>query len=128
MSDDGSLTPTSDKEALLSVCERVGVDDVIDDDDDELQLRMFRTYSDPGEKLKQYYIRPSLCSCLVLQYRHIRSIIYCVYDTYVCSGRKKSLKSLEIPLDNLLSGIIFLSGILYFHTVRNECVFIVYGN
>ena len=51
MNDDGSLTPTSGKEAPLSVCERVGVDNVIDDDDDELQLRMFRTYSDPGEQL-----------------------------------------------------------------------------
>lgn len=28
------------------------------------------------------------------------------------TGRKKSLRSLEIPLENLLSGIIFLSGTL----------------
>ena len=28
----------------------------------------------------------------------------------VCVGRKKSLRSLEIPLDNLLSGIIYTAG------------------
>lgn len=29
----------------------------------------------------------------------------------VCAGRKRSLRSLEIPLENLLSGIVFLSGL-----------------
>ena len=38
-----------------------------------------------------------------------------VYDSddgvcLVCVGRKRSLRSLEIPLENLLSGIVFLSG------------------
>ena len=32
-------------------------------------------------------------------------VCMCVYV-----GRKKSLRSLEIPLDNLLSGIIFTAG------------------
>ena len=38
-----------------------------------------------------------------------------VYDSddgvcLVWAGRKRSLRSLEIPLENLLSGIVFLSG------------------
>ncbi len=45
---------------------------------------------------------------VLLTIKHKFNIVTFVYVVY--AGRKKSLRSLEIPLENLLSGIIFLSG------------------
>ena len=38
------------------------------------------------------------------------AILLIVLSLSVFTGRKKSLRSLEIPLENLLSGVVFLSG------------------
>ena len=51
----------------------------------------------------------------VLSHTHHYIVIsLCVHCVCVCMcvfvGRKKSLRSLEIPLDNLLSGIIYTAG------------------
>ena len=104
-----------------------GQEDVMNDEEDAAQLEMFRTYSDPGELV------PITCDCVVhmlVQLYLYCSVLFICMEMYIlrnklmyiqqggllhsccvlCAGRKRSLRSLEIPLDNLLSGIIFLSG------------------
>ena len=46
----------------------------------------------------------------------VQLLMFYMVPPAMFTGRKKSLRSLEIPLENLLSGIVFLSG-----TLRVQC-------